>query len=135
MRWVINGSFMEYLRVSSATSRSRLGADFTTLYVLKCSRPVHYTTGQTYFPATNQLPEFTCIMTNLSQEELDGIYAFAVDLGKRAGQMLTDAAQIRIDGGSATPEQKEHVQKENAVDLVTETDEGECTVEAYCLHG
>jgi myo-inositol-1(or 4)-monophosphatase len=63
-------------------------------------------------------------MTTLSQEELDSIYAFAVDLGKRAGQMLTEAAQIRIDGGNATPEQKEHVQKENAVDLVTETDEG-----------
>jgi myo-inositol-1(or 4)-monophosphatase len=58
-------------------------------------------------------------MTTLSQEELDSIYAFAVDLGKRAGQMLTEAAQIRIDGGNATPEQKE-----NAVDLVTETDEG-----------
>lgn len=63
-------------------------------------------------------------MTTISQDELDGIYAFAVDLGKKAGQMLTDAAQIRIDGGSTTPEQKEHVQKENAVDLVTETDEG-----------
>jgi myo-inositol-1(or 4)-monophosphatase len=63
-------------------------------------------------------------MGSLSQEDLDGIYAFAVDLGKRAGQMLVDAAQIRIDGGNATQEQKEHVQKENAVDLVTETDEG-----------
>lgn len=63
-------------------------------------------------------------MTTLSQEELDGIYAFAVDLGKRAGQMLTDAAQIRTDGGNGKAEQKEHVQKENAVDLVTETDEG-----------
>jgi hypothetical protein len=61
----------------------------------------------------------TTAMTSLSQEELDGIYAFAVDLGKQAGQMLTDAAQIRIDGGDATSEQKE-----NAVDLVTETDEG-----------
>lgn len=62
-------------------------------------------------------------MSTLSQEELDGIYAFAVDLGKRAGQMLIDAAQVRIDGGNASPGQKEHVQKENAVDLVTETDE------------
>ncbi|EAT81148.2 hypothetical protein SNOG_11440 [Parastagonospora nodorum SN15] len=62
-------------------------------------------------------------MTTLSQEELDGIYAFAVDLGKKAGQMLIDAAQIRIDGGNANAEQKEHVQKENAVDLVTQTDE------------
>jgi myo-inositol-1(or 4)-monophosphatase len=79
-------------------------------------------------------------MTTLSQEELDGIYAFAVDLGKRAGQMLTEAAQIRIDGGNATPEHKEHLQKENAVDLVTETDEGrprnifKCpSVRRYCL--
>ena len=62
-------------------------------------------------------------MASLTQDELDGIYAFAVDLGKRAGQMLVDAAQVRIDGGDATQEEKEHVQKENAVDLVTETDE------------
>jgi myo-inositol-1(or 4)-monophosphatase len=67
-------------------------------------------------------------MTTLSQNELDDIYAFAVDLGKKAGQMLVDAAQIRIDGGSASTEEKEHVQKENAVDLVTETDEN---VEAF----
>jgi|TARA_R110002003_G_scaffold54_5_gene4691 myo-inositol-1(or 4)-monophosphatase len=62
-------------------------------------------------------------MTTISREELDGIYAFAVELGKQAGDMLMDAAQIRMDGGNASAEQKEHVQKENAVDLVTETDE------------
>lgn len=62
-------------------------------------------------------------MASLSQNELDSIYAFAVDLGKQAGQMLVDAAQVRIDGGNATQDEKEHVQKENAVDLVTETDE------------
>jgi myo-inositol-1(or 4)-monophosphatase len=73
-------------------------------------------------------------MTTLSQEELDGIYAFAVELGKRAGQMLTDAAQIRIDGGNATSEQKEHVQKENAVDLVTETDESELQLSFILLY-
>jgi myo-inositol-1(or 4)-monophosphatase len=72
-------------------------------------------------------------MATLSQEELYGIYSFAVDLGKRAGQMLTDAAQIRIDGGNATPEQKEHVQKENAVDLVTETDEGKSRIKTSRL--
>ena len=42
--------------------------------------------------------------------------------------MLMGAAQLRIDGGDATAEEKEHVQKENAVDLVTETDEN---VEAF----
>jgi myo-inositol-1(or 4)-monophosphatase len=73
-------------------------------------------------------------MTTLSQEELDGIYAFAVELGKRAGQMLTDAAQIRIDGGNATSEQEEHIQKENAVDLVTETDEGKLQLSFILLY-
>ncbi|KAF2032998.1 inositol monophosphatase [Setomelanomma holmii] len=70
-------------------------------------------------------------MATISQEELDGIYAFAVELGKQAGQMLMDAAQVRIDGGIARSEEKEHVQKENAVDLVTETDEN---VEAFIKH-
>ena len=62
-------------------------------------------------------------MADFSQEELDEIYAFAVQLGKDAGKMLMDAAKVRM-GGGGTMEQKEHVQKENAVDLVTETDEG-----------
>ena len=66
-------------------------------------------------------------MMEISREELDEIYAFAVQLGRRAGKMLMDAAQLRIEGGNATG-QDEHVQKENAVDLVTETDED---VEAF----
>ncbi|ORY10433.1 inositol monophosphatase [Clohesyomyces aquaticus] len=61
-----------------------------------------------------------------SREELGDIYAFAVELGKQAGQMLLDAAKLRMGDGSK--EEKEHVQKENAVDLVTETDED---VEAF----
>lgn len=56
------------------------------------------------------------------------IYGFAVELGKQAGQMLKDAAQLRMDGNSRTKAQDEHVQKMNAVDLVTETDED---VEAF----
>ncbi|KAH7350356.1 inositol monophosphatase [Pyrenochaeta sp. MPI-SDFR-AT-0127] len=66
-------------------------------------------------------------MSNLSRDELDEIYAFAIELGKGAGKMLTDAAQLRISGASGIQE-KEHVQKMNAVDLVTETDED---VEAF----
>ena len=62
-------------------------------------------------------------MKSLSQDELDDIYAFAIELGKAAGKMLMDAAQLRISGEVSTHEEKEHVQKENAVDLVTETDE------------
>ncbi|KAF1944395.1 inositol monophosphatase [Clathrospora elynae] len=67
-------------------------------------------------------------MADISREDLDEIYAFAVELGKQAGKMLMDAAQLRINGGDETQKEKEHVQKENAVDLVTETDEN---VEAF----
>jgi len=62
-------------------------------------------------------------MSEISREDLDEIYVFAIELGKRAGQMLKDAAQLRMDGSSRTKAQDEHVQKMNAVDLVTETDE------------
>lgn len=67
-------------------------------------------------------------VTDLSREELDEIYAFAVELGKKAGQMLMDAAKLRMGGeeGETAIEGKEleTVEKMNAVDLVTETDEG-----------
>ncbi len=49
-------------------------------------------------------------MSSLPQDELDEIYAFAVELGKAAGKMLVDAAQLRITGGN-TQQEKEHVQK------------------------
>jgi myo-inositol-1(or 4)-monophosphatase len=67
-------------------------------------------------------------MSEIPKEELDEIYEFAIGLGKQAGYMLRDAAQLRMDGGNGTKAQQEHVQKENAVDLVTETDED---VEAF----
>lgn len=67
-------------------------------------------------------------MAELTQEELDDIHAFAIDLGRQAGQMLMAAAKLRMGDERATTEQKEHVEKENAVDLVTETDED---VEAF----
>jgi myo-inositol-1(or 4)-monophosphatase len=63
-------------------------------------------------------------MTDISKEELDGIYLFAVGLGRQAGKMLMEAAQLRMNGGDGKNQEKEHVLKENAVDLVTETDEG-----------
>jgi myo-inositol-1(or 4)-monophosphatase len=59
-------------------------------------------------------------MPSLSQEELDEIYAFAVQLGKEAGKLLLDGVDVRIRGGGRAEEQ---VEKENAVDIVTETDE------------
>lgn len=54
-------------------------------------------------------------------EELDAIYAFAVQLGKDAGQMLLEAAEARYDGSGVA---ESNVEKESAVDIVTQTDEG-----------
>lgn len=61
-------------------------------------------------------------MAEISDAELDEIYVFAQELGKQAGKMLMNAAMARC-GGSGSGEQA-HVEKENAVDLVTQTDEG-----------
>lgn len=58
---------------------------------------------------------------NLSAQELDDIYSFAVQLGKDAGKMLLDAAMLRCQGGKR--DETAHVEKMNAVDLVTQTDE------------
>lgn len=58
----------------------------------------------------------------ISDKELDEIYAFAVQLGKDAGKMLMDAAKLRMASGGAA---HESVEKENAVDIVTKTDTGE----------
>ncbi|KKY31358.1 putative inositol monophosphatase [Diaporthe ampelina] len=55
-----------------------------------------------------------------SEKELDEIYAFAIQLGKDAGQMLMDAAKLRMAGGGGAAH--ESVEKENAVDIVTKTD-------------
>jgi myo-inositol-1(or 4)-monophosphatase len=62
-----------------------------------------------------------------SQEELDGIYAFAVALGKEAGNILMGGVNRRIDGGEAD----QLVEKESAVDIVTKTDEGKMNL-SHC---
>jgi myo-inositol-1(or 4)-monophosphatase len=61
-------------------------------------------------------------MATVSKEQLDHIYAFAVQLGKDAGNMLMDAAKSRF--GSAGRTEEVLAEKENAVDIVTKTDEG-----------
>jgi myo-inositol-1(or 4)-monophosphatase len=59
----------------------------------------------------------------LDETELDAIHAFAVNLAKDAGQMLLAAVQAR---SSTSPAGRVcHVEKESAVDLVTQTDDGE----------
>lgn len=56
----------------------------------------------------------------LSDAQLEEIYAHATQLAKQAGEMLLDAVEAR-SGSSAGAG---HVEKESAVDLVTQTDEG-----------
>ncbi|KAJ5382875.1 hypothetical protein N7517_000786 [Penicillium concentricum] len=56
-----------------------------------------------------------------SQDELDEIYAFAIDLGRKAGKMLMERVDQRISGGNGSSNAFE--EKESAVDIVTQTDE------------
>ncbi|KAK0714255.1 inositol monophosphatase [Apiosordaria backusii] len=62
----------------------------------------------------------------ITEEELNEIYTFAVQLGKDAGKLLLDAAQLRYAGSQAAALQVE--EKDSAVDIVTKTDED---VEAF----
>lgn len=59
----------------------------------------------------------------ISDKELDEIYDFAIQLGKDAGKILMDRAQLRMSG-PANAEEQTFVEKENAVDIVTQTDTG-----------
>jgi hypothetical protein len=63
------------------------------------------------------------IMAQISQQELDEIYAFALDIGKRAGKLLLDGVDKRIGGVDGSGELA-FTEKDNAVDIVTKTDEG-----------
>jgi myo-inositol-1(or 4)-monophosphatase len=70
-------------------------------------------------------------MSGINDQELQDVYAFAVQLGKDAGQMLMDAVHRRIQ----SPEGKastsvSYVEKENSVDIVTKTDHGKLGVPA-----
>ena len=60
-------------------------------------------------------------MADSSSLNLDEVYEFAVELGKEAGAMLMKAAEARFGGLS----ESSHTEKDNAVDLVTQTDIGE----------
>lgn len=62
------------------------------------------------------------MVPELSRAELEEIYAFALQLGKDAGNMLMDFARARWS------DQESHAQaiteKDSAVDIVTKADEG-----------
>jgi hypothetical protein len=64
----------------------------------------------------------TMTIRPFSQDELDDIYAFAVDLGRKAGKLLMERVEQRISGANGASNTFE--EKENAVDIVTQTDEG-----------
>jgi myo-inositol-1(or 4)-monophosphatase len=61
-------------------------------------------------------------MSGVDSNKLDEIYAFAVQLGKDAGNMLMDAARSRF--GDAGQSEQTIEEKDSAVDIVTQTDEG-----------
>lgn len=60
----------------------------------------------------------------MSEEELQELYVFSLDLARRAGKILMDGVDMRCgDSGSRTETKQE--EKMNAVDIVTQTDLGE----------
>lgn len=61
-------------------------------------------------------------MSEISEQELGEIYAFAVQLSKDAGRLLMDFAKARWES-SGSGEQL-FLEKDNAVDIVTKADEG-----------
>lgn len=62
-------------------------------------------------------------MSEISEQELGKIYAFALQLGKEAGNMLMAAARSTFSGEAQ--ERQTYTEKDSAVDIVTKTDEGE----------
>jgi myo-inositol-1(or 4)-monophosphatase len=72
-------------------------------------------------------------MTAASGDRLDEVYAFAVQLGKDAGNMLMDAARSRFGDAGQTGQVVE--EKDSAVDIVTKTDEGMSSVSAPGANG
>ncbi|QDS75690.1 hypothetical protein FKW77_007768 [Venturia effusa] len=65
-------------------------------------------------------------MTSKGEEQLEEIYAFAIQLGKDAGNLLLEAANLRMRGDGR--KEQTAVEKASSVDLVTQTDED---VEAF----
>lgn len=69
------------------------------------------------------------------EARLQEIYAFAIQLGKDAGQILLDGlARRRVQGAEA--DAAAQVEKLNAVDIVTQTDNGALEPPSFpCLSG
>jgi myo-inositol-1(or 4)-monophosphatase len=65
-------------------------------------------------------------MSSIGEKELEEIYAFAIQLGKGAGNLLLDAANLRMQADGR--EEQTSVEKASSVDLVTQTDEGKLDI-------
>lgn len=65
-------------------------------------------------------------MIEFGDQELSEVYAFAVQLGKDAGDLLMAAARRRMtgDADSGSSNSIEVAEKESSVDIVTQTDHG-----------
>lgn len=73
------------------------------------------------------------MMSDQSQAlNLDEVYAFARDVASSAGQLLLDSLEKRRNGSSAAVEFS--AEKENAVDIVTKTDQGKKTPHRIAIH-
>lgn len=64
----------------------------------------------------------------IPQDQLDEIYAFAIDIARKAGQLLLE----RIDQRNT---EQAYEEKDNAVDLVTQADEGIFTFNGTRIRG
>ncbi|KAL1875494.1 hypothetical protein VTK73DRAFT_10044 [Phialemonium thermophilum] len=62
-------------------------------------------------------------MPVISDDQLGEIYSFAVQLGKDAGKLLMDGAKARFAGTADGSSDIAFAEKDNAVDIVTQTDE------------
>lgn len=67
-------------------------------------------------------------MPDMNDDQLSEVYSFAVQLGKDAGDMLMKAARRRFDNQSGPSTSVAYVEKDNAVDIVTSTDNGKLGV-------
>ena len=69
-------------------------------------------------------PQIRTEMSDISDDQLSEVYAFAVQLGKDAGEMLMKAARTRFETQSGPSTTVSYVEKDNSVDIVTKTDNG-----------
>lgn len=60
----------------------------------------------------------------LEDEELREIYDFALNLGRLAGRILLDGVEKRCNSSEGRETSDMHIEKMNAVDIVTQTDYG-----------